>query len=464
MSTTATMREPRRRRTLIAVCVVGIVLVVLGLAGAGVWAALGRADRLYAQVAELEASIRERGQPVTLEELNAYYPAVPDEENAALVYEEAFRLLESIDPEGERTADLLEQLNGVSRVAPSGLVEEVEAHLESCEAVFEVLARAAGYPESRYPVDFRRGVATELPHLKPLRTCVRLEALRGSYAVLDGRFDAFADSQRSVFALSRSLRYEPQIIAQLVRIAAHAIAAESLENALKRSELRDETLVELADLYGSTENIDAVVRTYAGERCIFADAVYRTWIGDRGEGWPEITRPSLKSRIRIALNGGRERIATGERLAMLQYLTPLANAPDLSWPERMELSERTYESTKDLPDSKVMSRTMLPALARGIGAFARDAAVLRMARTALTIELYRSSEGDLPSELDALVPKYLPAPTLDPFDGEPLRYRRHEEGYAIYSIYSDLKDDNGVQAEKDESGEWLGDWVFEVRR
>ncbi|MCL4693804.1 MAG: hypothetical protein KJ060_14990, partial [Candidatus Hydrogenedentes bacterium] len=193
-------------------------------------------------------------------------------------------------------------------------------------------------------------------------------------------------------------------------------------------------------------------------------AVSRMWIGVIDELWPESAEPSMEGRIRIALNGGRERIATGERLAGLQYLTPLADAPDLSWPERLELSERTYETTMHLPDPKIMSRTMLPALARATIAFARDAAVLRMARTALAIELYRSSEGTLPADLDDLVPTYLPALTLDPFDGEPLRYRRHEEGYTIYSIYSDLKDDNGVQAEKNDSGDWIGDWVFEVRR
>jgi len=416
------------------------------------------------ELAEAEQRIRDAGQPVTLEELNAYYPEVPENQNAALLYEQAFERFKSIDHEGASTAELLEQLNSISTVVPDTVRENVESHLSSCDEVLELLARASQYPESRYPMDLTRGISMKFPHLVGLRNCARLEALRGTLAVLDGRIDEFADSQRSTLAMARSLRNEPYIIAQLVRIAIHAIAADALENALRRSELPEHTLSMLADLYGDAEDTEAMVRTYAGERCLLADMVYRAWIGDVEEDWPEVSEPSFDARIWIALEGGRERIATGERLTALQNLTPFANASDLSWPERLELSARTYESAKKFPDSKVMSRTMIPALARGVEAFARDAAVLRMARTALAIERYRSIDGISPAYLDQLVPQYLSMLALDPFDGEPIRYKRHVQGYTIYSIYSDSKDDGGVQAQKNESGKWDGDWVFEVRR
>ncbi len=450
----------RRRRSLVPLAwrlaLAGTLLAGLTL--------LGCMNQTENALTKVEQRIRDAGQPVTLEELDAYYPAVPDDRNAALIYEKAFEQFEAIDPEGATTAELLEQLNSTSKVVPDTILERVESHLSSCDEVLRLLERASQYPESRYSVDLTRGISMELPHLAPLRNCARLEALRGALAVRDGRFDEFADSQRCTFAMTRSLRYEPYIISQLVRIAVHGIAADALEDALRRSELPDHTLSRLADLYGNAEDTEAMVRTYVGERCIAADAIYRMWLGDVEEDWPEVPKPSLKASVWIALEGGRERIATGERLAVLHSLTPLANASDLSWPERMKLSEQIYESTKDLPRIKPMARTMLPALVKGVGAFARDAAVLRMAHTALAIERYRSVEGIPPAHLDQLVPRYLSAPTLDPFDGESMRYQRHKVGYTIYSVYTDLEDDGGVKAEKDESGEWHGDWVFEVRR
>ncbi len=47
----------------------------------------------------------------------------------------------------------------------------------------------------------------------------------------------------------------------------------------------------------------------------------------------------------------------------------------------------------------------------------------RMQTTKAAVCLYRAEVGSLPPTLDALVPKYLPAVPLDPFDGKPIRYR-----------------------------------------
>ena len=41
----------------------------------------------------------------------------------------------------------------------------------------------------------------------------------------------------------------------------------------------------------------------------------------------------------------------------------------------------------------------------------------------LALRLHRSERGKLPATLDALVPKYLPAVPLDPYDDRPFRYR-----------------------------------------
>ena len=46
---------------------------------------------------------------------------------------------------------------------------------------------------------------------------------------------------------------------------------------------------------------------------------------------------------------------------------------------------------------------------------------------------------------------------MNPFDGQPLRYRKHDSGYLLYSIGPDLKDDGGQRLA---SGK--GDLVFEV--
>jgi hypothetical protein len=57
---------------------------------------------------------------------------------------------------------------------------------------------------------------------------------------------------------------------------------------------------------------------------------------------------------------------------------------------------------------------------------------------------FRLDHGTLPSHLDELVPAYLDAVPLDPFDGHPLRLAVKNDHRIIYSVGPDLVDDGGV--------------------
>jgi hypothetical protein len=66
------------------------------------------------------------------------------------------------------------------------------------------------------------------------------------------------------------------------------------------------------------------------------------------------------------------------------------------------------------------------------------------ADAALAVLLYRRATGQTPRQLAGLVPAYLPAVPLDPFNGEPLRYRIEEARCAIYSVAPDRIDNDGA--------------------
>lgn len=69
---------------------------------------------------------------------------------------------------------------------------------------------------------------------------------------------------------------------------------------------------------------------------------------------------------------------------------------------------------------------------------------VRVAVTALAIERWRSAHGgQVPKSMAELVPTFLPAFPTDPFDDQPLRYKKQAKGYVIYSVGEDLTDDGG---------------------
>jgi hypothetical protein len=70
-------------------------------------------------------------------------------------------------------------------------------------------------------------------------------------------------------------------------------------------------------------------------------------------------------------------------------------------------------------------------------------ATFLVSRTGLASRLYKSRMGKYPENLEALVPNILSEVPTDPFTGKPLVYRREGEGFIVYSLGSNEKDDGG---------------------
>ena len=65
---------------------------------------------------------------------------------------------------------------------------------------------------------------------------------------------------------------------------------------------------------------------------------------------------------------------------------------------------------------------------------------IRLTRASLLLRAWMLDHtGQLPENLEALVPDYLPAPLVDPYDGQPLRYDKEK----LWSVGVNLTDDGG---------------------
>ncbi|MCC6697903.1 MAG: hypothetical protein IT365_19915 [Candidatus Hydrogenedentes bacterium] len=441
-----------------------VLLGTLVFAGILICRALSSGSKSEDALADAEQRMRDAGHPVTLEELNAYYPEVQRDQNTALVYGQAATLLESADPGRERTNSLFERLKDAEATTPiaAELLREIESHLSACGGVLSALDQALALQESRYPVDLRRGFSSDLDYLAPLRSCWRLEALRGALALSRGQSSDFVQSQLSMLHIAGSLRNEPLILSQLIRIAGHVEASIMLAAGLSRHSLTIGELKALEIAYEDSLAQDAFARAYAGELCFVNSGLSR--LG--GEGFDADT-PEMaalrESALKTGAPIGNREYSIREQVVFIEFLGPFANASDLTWPERMKLGREVETVVWKLPNSHVDAKDSLPQLLRAVQAFGREVAMLCTARVALAVECFRADAGALPDDLSQLVPKYLPALNADPFDGQPLRYKRLSNGYQVYSVGEDLKNDGGRQAERSDFG-FLGDWVFEVRR
>ncbi len=131
-------------------------------------------------------------------------------------------------------------------------------------------------------------------------------------------------------------------------------------------------------------------------------------------------------------------------------------------PKLVHASEMEF-GRKSRPPYAIFSRLLAPSYAKSVEKFARTQSSVDLARAACAIERYRLANGKLPETLAELSPQFLPSLPLDVIDGNPLRYRRSDDGqFILYSIGWNETDDAG-KVELTKQGNLdiqKGDWAW----
>jgi hypothetical protein len=105
----------------------------------------------------------------------------------------------------------------------------------------------------------------------------------------------------------------------------------------------------------------------------------------------------------------------------------------------------------------------LPNYAKAVQTTAYNQNLVNEAQIACALERYRLVDGEYPATLDALVPSFLVKLPHDIIGGQPLHYRRTDDGkFVLYSIGWNERDDGGHAVFNHDGTEdrLRGDWVW----
>lgn len=418
--------------------------------------------------------LRAQGYPTTPAELDRWYVGVPTDQNLSgpiLRAAGAFRY----------RADKTESVPFVKALAsdpepsipasPQDLArwrDIINANAETWTALDEARPRTA----SRYPVNLSQGFNTLLNHLGPIKGLAQGCALRALVLAEEQKPAESIEALRDVFRVRRSVISEPVLISALVGFALDGIGSRAVRDCLERTRFTDAQLALLSEDLRSIASTNCSERAFVGElangrSAYIGGGAALVSLGGPGAGGP----PPAAGLIGIGLLRASGILAADEAF-YLKKLSAFIDATRQPFPQALNAAETNEaELMADLAKPsgklKIFSRMMLPALSKAIAKGAFDQAQLRLTMTALAIERFRLAHGRTPPEtLAVLVPEFLPDVPTDPFDGKPIRYRRTESGYILYSTGMDRRDDGGTHTVPDQKGRARGnlDLVFEVRR
>jgi hypothetical protein len=435
-------------------------LVILGVVFV-IWRVVAGADVQAAMQA-----VREAGYPATPAELDRWY-AAPNGPNVAEHYLRAGERVRALS--GAFDANALDAAQriwfvGLDATDPNlgqpldrdvlGWAERyVQANGEARAKLRQAAARLAR-PDAgaHYPVAPHAGAGKTIERIGRLRRSAKLLCLEALVAAERGEAGRAVAALVDGAALSASLNRVPNMMGFFTKQVIDGLLLGTCEDVIDRADLTVDQLQRLAASLRATRAADGLERALVGEL-----ATYSVWFGEPGAA-RGVDRGVVYHLYHFT------GLADADQAEYLRTMLELIDAAKQGPPRSLRRARELESQARETSQFRILLELVLPGMTRTFEIGAQTEAQRRCALTALAATRYRQAHQGLPGGPSELVPDYMNAAFHDPFDGEPLRYMRRDDGsFAVYSLGVDVIDDGGKRynAAGDEMGPGA-DIVFEV--
>lgn len=367
-------------------------------------------------------------------------PRVPDSQNAAVLYRQAWEALAARNDEPEKwdraVAEWLHPSEG--KFNPDD--ERMRVFLERSQPAIELLRKAAERPACNFGTQYNPpSVAVVLPSLSKMRDLSRLLCLSSRAAASKGRMADAMDDLHAAWVLAEHCTAEPALIASLVAFAAEAQAFDTFQYVLDHGTLNHESL----DATSSTVPVS------------YQDALHRSMQMETAFGMSMFTMADPAMAFPAERAPGVANAVIGAAAPYRVFLWSADVAAYLRWMHRYEQlsSEPFFKSVSEWQSPRqkagregvggLLASIIAPSFSRSAELAATADAQRRLVTLTIAMWRYRLAEGSFPSDLGQLVPHYVFEVPTDPFSGESIKMARTDDGIIIYSVGPDLNDDGG---------------------
>lgn len=430
---------------------VGLIILILVIIVLGVRAILN-----YAIGRNLERCLSEARAEGLLIEASSLLPPCPGPENAALLWKTAESLL-VIESEDKQLLARVSDISGWKEFSPEEKTKLAATAGKNRKAL-DLMLEAAGRRCFQYAITKDPVPIQEMPNAVLLMQATRLLAADSIFKAESGELDLAVEQMVKGLKFCRLYADSPSVMIYLIAMANTRLLAHNLNRVVYGRNLPEETARHLMELLDPEWWRTTMAMVFKREFSGFLVEYYRHVLTGKSLGginekpleriyfW--LTRPLLKAELIWVC---RRQAATMEGITEPFFRNERARAGLLQDPK--------------IPAAYRMARLLLPHLYTVILKEATLEAQLEAARTGLAGKLFRQVNGRYPAALSELVPRFLAEEPVDPFTGQPLVYKATNDGFIVYSLGSNLKDDGGrmsmmTQAvmDKDDDWAWQDNW------
>ncbi len=493
---------PRRRKPLIVRLLIAAGFGIVGLVVLALSAWMVENIRGKAAWARFRAEMVAKGEQL---ELSAMVPArVPDEENLARTpllaplleydrdrrsavkwrdpggHQQAMKLANPFKNAGKLKAPSMgswensvpvdlalwqkffeEHPDFAGRLQTSNAPAAVLSALEHFDGPLAEMAKAAERPSAVFPVHYRENFNALLPHLSVLKGLTSILSLRALAELAVGKSDLALQDIRLGLRLSDSLKSDPLIVSQMVRLAMIQSLLQPVWEGMSQRRWTDGQLSDLQFLLRGIPILESYALCIRGERAM-ANAMFDGMRNGKITGRELASAaPSIGPLAPFVPTGWIYQNQTSlNRLYQDRILPVIDPAQHRAYPSQLSATDLPPELASHSPYT-ILARLFLPAVSKTASKFARQQTNLDMASVAIALERYHNARGQYPEQLADVAPAYIPGIPNDVISGEPLKYLRTSEGrYLLYSVGWDESDEQGGMSRRRTHSDVEGDWTW----
>ena len=398
--------------------------------------------------AEMEA-IKARGEPLTMADLAQ--PQVPDSQNAALVYEQAFKELSAFDSAEEEIVEALDK----------GDWARAAELLSPYDHVVPLLERATSMPQCVFPPHGRQNEFADRPEVK-LRTLACFLGYKARTSAGQGDADEAIHCIRLIVRMRAGSGRQARLMAFLCDVTRFSIASSALRKCAAQVTINEAQAKELHEAFGKVDIGQLYIGMLVAERAYTSDSLslqrtdlkrwFRKTLGPQHKLPPLYTDPIGLIWIKV--------FSLKDQAAYLHSMTQVIDSVGLSY--------RRFESRgigeKGVPFYAIITRMLGTTQARTFSTYSRSRADIAGSQIFLALLAYHDRYGSYPQTLEELRSKLGWPLEKDPFTGDDFVYRRQGEGFILYSLDEDLQDNGGLKFTKGSEYGTPRDIVWTVHR
>jgi hypothetical protein len=357
--------------------------------------------------------------------------------------------------------------------------------IEANQKPLMLVIQGTRLPKCYFPLILPAGeapVAILLPTVQASRTAARLLAARAMLRLHEGQIDQAEQDLLACHRLGRLIGSTPFFIGALVGIAIDAtawqgdvalMASGKLDAAgalaYQRALRKLAPLPTMADVFDTSERLcylgtlSVIARSKptaaaAIDRSLFSiltqmpppkpgdppsvdwDQSFRFGNEKIDAGVAALREPTVLKRKKAleVLSRDLRNIATEMKKGGLSTALMSALGTRQAWSDRV---------------AKICLTTLMPSIDGASEAEIRMQTRFALDQVGFALAAYRADAGTYPASLGELAPRYIAQVPADPFTDQPLHYQRQADGFLLYSVGANGKDDRGATFSSDPRGD-----------